>query len=131
MEILHLTARVRHVVNVSRVFPLIRDRDRVSVFVQIYVGPRFLGGVMFILVIRCNLGRAGIRGNIATMHRFFARVVTLKGTKLTHYVVAFTNPFRNFPKEKKEIKYYYIVWLKKNRETKNYFDSVRSYVYVY
>lgn len=104
MEILHLTARVRHVVNVSRVFPLIRDRDRVSVFVQIYVGPRFLGGVMFILVIRCNFGRAGIRGNIATMHRFFARVVTLKGTKLTHHVVAFTNPFPTeiFQKKKKK-----------------------------
>lgn len=84
MEIPELTARVRHVVNVSRVFPLVRDRDRVSVFVQIYVGPCFLGGIMLILVIRCNLGRTDIRGNIATMHRFFARVVTLKGMKLTH-----------------------------------------------
>lgn len=38
---------------------------------------------MFVLIIRGNLGRTGIRGNIATMHRFFAGVVALKGTTLT------------------------------------------------
>lgn len=78
-----LTASVRHVVNISRIFPLIRHWDRVSVFVKIYVGPSFLGGVMFVLIIRGNLGRTGIRGNIATMYRFFAGVVALKGTTLT------------------------------------------------
>lgn len=102
MEILDLTARVRHVVNVSRVFPLIRDRDRVSIFVQIYVGPCFLGGIVFILVIRCNLGRADIRGNIATMHRFFARVVALKGMKLTHLWSRSQILLEIFQKKKKE-----------------------------
>lgn len=105
--------------NVSRVFPLIRDRDRVSVFVQIYVGPRFLGGIVLILVVRCNLWGAGIRGNIATMHRFFARVVTLKGNEIDTSCDRVHKSKEIFQKKKKkEInnQTYYIVWLKKKIE---------------
>ena len=79
-----LTARVRYIVNVSWILPLIRHWDRVPVFVQVYVGPCFLGGVEFVLVVRGNLGRAGIRGDVAAMYRrLLARVVALKWTKLT------------------------------------------------
>ena len=78
-----LTARVRYIVNISRILPLICHRDRVAVFVQVHVGPSFLGGVEFVLVVGGNLGRTGIRGDVATMYRLFARVVALKVTELT------------------------------------------------
>lgn len=74
-----LTARVSHIVNISRVLSLIRDRDRVPVFVQVHIGPSLLGGVVVLdLVVSGNLGWTWIRGNIAAMYRLLAGIVALR-----------------------------------------------------
>lgn len=73
----YLTTRVRDVVDISRVLSRIRDRHRVAVLIEIYVGPGLLRRVMLVLVVGGNFGGARISGDVAAVYRLLAGVVAL------------------------------------------------------
>jgi len=71
-----------NVVDVPRVLPWIRDRHCVAVLIEVHVGPGFLGGVVLVLVVGGNFGRAWIRGDVAAVYSLLAGVVALVESRL-------------------------------------------------
>lgn len=65
------------IVDITRVFPRIRNRHRVAILVEVYVGPGFLGRVVLIFVVGGNFGWTRVRGNVAAVYSLLAGVVAL------------------------------------------------------
>lgn len=70
-----------NIVDITWIFPRIRNWHCVAILVKVYVGPGFLGRVVFIFVVGGNFGRTWVRGNVAAVYSLLAGVVALRESR--------------------------------------------------